>query len=327
MRNLLGIDIGGTKSAVILGAIDNEDRKENIVIADKITFPTEVDMGVKSTLNRLFESAGKLLDKNNKKNEDIESIGISCGGPLDSQRGIILSPPNLYGWDNIHIVDIIENGLGIETKIQNDANACALAEWHFGAARGYRNVIFLTFGTGMGAGLILNNRLYSGTNDLAGEIGHIRLSDQGPVGFGKAGSFEGFCSGSGLKQLAKMKVLEKFQIAEDVSFCEGMENLDKLNAKIVADAAGRGDELAKEIFKICGHYLGKGLSILIDILNPQIIVLGSVFARIRELLWPSALEIIEKESLYRSWKVCKIVPAGLGEEIGDYAALAVAGYK
>ena len=106
-----------------------------------------------------------------------------------------------------------------------------------------------------------------------------------------------------------------------------MESLDKLNAKIVADAAGRGDEPAKEIFKICGHYLGKGLSILIDILNPQIIVLGSVFARTRELLWPSALEVIEKESLYRSWKVCKIVPAGLGEEIGDYAALAVAVYK
>lgn len=172
-----------------------------------------------------------------------------------------------------------------------------MAEWKFGAAKGYKNVIFLTFGTGMGAGLILDNRLYTGTNDMAGEIGHIRLEDNGPVGYGKSGSFEGFCSGGGIAQLSKIRVLEKLQMGEKVSFCSSIEKLNNIDAKIVADAAKKGDPLAIDIYKECGHYLGKGLAILIDILNPEIIVIGSIFSRSKDLLWPWTEEIINKESL------------------------------
>ena len=143
------------------------------------------------------------------KHYNLKRIGISCGGPLDSKKGIIFSPPNLPGWDNVPITRILSDEFGVETALQNDANACALAEWLMGAERGHSNMIFLTFGTGMGAGLILNGRLYSGTNDLGGEVGHIRLAKTGPVGFGKAGSFEGFCSGGGIAQLAKSIVFGK----------------------------------------------------------------------------------------------------------------------
>src|SRR5690606_15592063 len=132
----------------------------------------------------------------------LAAIGISCGGPLDSRRGVILSPPNLPGWDRIPVVEVFQQAFKVPVALQNDANAGALAEWLWGAGRGSHNMIFLTFGTGMGAGLILNGQLYSGTNDLAGEVGHIRLAPDGPVGYGKAGSFEGFCSGGGIKQLA-----------------------------------------------------------------------------------------------------------------------------
>ena len=111
--------------------------------------------------------------------------------------------------------------------MQNDANAGAIAEWKYGAGKGYNNLIFLTFGTGMGAGLILNGKLYSGTTDLAGEVGHIRLAEMGPVGFGKAGSFEGFCSGGGIAQLAQIKVREKLQMGEKVSFCESIDDLGR----------------------------------------------------------------------------------------------------
>lgn len=334
MSHIIGVDIGGTKCAIILGksceipeADASSSTGQDIIILDKIKFPTEVEKGVEYCMGNIENNIQAILNKNNMDIKDVKSIGISCGGPLDSKRGIIMSPPNLVGWDNIHIVEMFERKFGVKTRLQNDANACALAEWKFGAAKGCSNVIFLTCGTGMGAGLILDGKLYSGTSDMAGEVGHVRLDDIGPVGFGKAGSFEGFCSGGGIAQIARTKVLEKLQMGEKVSFCEGIDKLDSLNAKVVADAADQGDELAREIYNISGRYLGKGLSILIDILNPEIIVIGSIFARSRELLWPAAEEVINRESLIYARKVCRVVPAGLGEKIGDYAALAVALYE
>jgi glucokinase len=324
MNFIIGIDIGGTKCAVILGEY-NEDGAINIL--DKIAFPTDVQRGNEFTINKILEAVDSILEKNNLNAKSVKRIGISCGGPLDSKRGIIMSPPNLIGWDKIHITEIIEKKYGIKTKLQNDANACALAEWKFGAAKGYENVIFLTFGTGLGAGLIFDGRLYSGTNDMAGEVGHIRLDTNGPVGYGKSGSFEGFCSGGGIAQLAKIKVLEKMQVGEKVGFCRSMDEIPDIDAKMVGDAAIAGDELAKEIYRICGHYLGQGLSILMDILNPEIIIIGSIFARSQKLLWKSAEEVINKEVLIHSRNVCKVVPAGLGEKIGDFASLAVAVYE
>jgi glucokinase len=327
MSNMIGIDIGGTKCAVILGSADaHVSTAKQPDILDKVVFPTESSRGITYALERIFENIEQILMKNSLKTTDIQSFGVSCGGPLDSRRGIIMSPPNLVGWDNIHIVEIIEQRFGTKVRLQNDANACALAEWRFGAGKGCQNMIFLTFGTGMGAGLILNNRLYGGTSDMAGEVGHIRLADFGPVGYGKTGSFEGFCSGGGLAQLARMKILEKLQMGEKISFCPGIHELEHIDAKILSEAAKAGDEFALEIFRICGLYLGRGLAILMDILNPEAIVIGSIFARCKELLWESMMEVIQRESLSLTHTVCRIVPAGLGEQIGDYAALAVAMY-
>mgnify|MGYP000912434193 FL=1 len=254
----------------------------------------------------------------------IEATGVSCGGPLDSKTGVVMSPPNLPGWDNIPVVKMLTERYGFKAGIQNDANACALAEWKFGAGRGTENMIFMTFGTGLGSGLILNGKLYAGTNDMAGEVGHIRLSGFGPVGYGKAGSWEGFCSGGGIAQLARTIIMEKFQMGEKVSFCQSADELSNINAQLVAEAAMKGDELALNIYRISGEYLGKGLSVLIDILNPEMIVIGSIFARSKELLEPHAMKIIEKEALAHSRNVCRIVPAMLGEELGDFAALSVA---
>lgn len=324
MHKMIGVDIGGTKCSVILGE-SLECGEINIIT--KTSFGTEVQRGPGYTIEKIYKSIDDILIKNQMGIEDIKNIGISCGGPLDSKNGIIMSPPNLVGWDNIPIVEMLENRYGIKVKLQNDANACALAEWNFGAGKGYKNVIFLTFGTGLGAGIILDGRLYKGTNDMAGEVGHIRLDNNGPVGYGKSGSFEGFCSGGGIVQLGRTKVLEKLQLGQKVEFCKSIDKLSMLSAKIIADAAQAGDQLAIDIYGVCGHYLGKGLSILIDILNPEIIIIGSIFAKSRDLLWDSALDVINKETLESSRAVCRVVPAGLGEKIGDYAALAVALYK
>ncbi len=176
----------------------------------------------------------------------------------------------------------------------------------------------------MGAGLILDGKLYSGINDLAGEVGHLRLAEIGPVGFGKAGSFEGFCSGGGIAQLAQMKVRQKLQMGEKVSFCDSLNDLPNLTAKIVAEAAYEGDDVAIDIYKTCAEYLGRGLSLLIDILNPEVIILGSIYGRAKSLIEPFMREMLEKEAIDYSYKHCKIVPAGLSENIGDMAALTLA---
>ena len=316
---LLGFDIGGTKSAVILGREIND---EQINIIDKITLLT--DKPAYEMIDELFAEAENLLHKNNVTMDDIEGIGISCGGPLDSKKGLILSPPNLPGWDNIPITDLADRRFNKPVLLQNDANAGAVAEWKYGAGKGYQNVIFMTFGTGMGAGLILDGRLYSGTTDLAGEAGHLRLSEMGPAGFGKAGSFEGWCSGGGIAQLAQIKVRQKLQMGEKVSFCNNIDELPSLTAKLVAEAATNGDATAVDIFNTCGIYLGRGLALIIDLLNPELIILGSIFGRARHLLEDAMHNALQQEAITASYKACKIIAAALGESIGDMAALSLA---
>jgi glucokinase len=315
---LLGFDIGGTKCAVVLG----KTRGDSLAIVDKIAMPTT--QPPYTMIEKLFATAEELLAKHSLTDADVQGIGISCGGPLSSKKGLILSPPNLPGWDNIPMVKMTTERFGRPTLLQNDANACAVAEWKYGAGKGFENVIFLTFGTGMGAGLILNGRLYSGTSDFAGEVGHLRLSDMGPVGFGKAGSFEGWCSGGGIAQLAQIKVREKLQVGEKVSFCANLDELSTLTAKKVAEAAHQGDELAIKIYNTCAEYLGRGLSLLIDVLNPEVIIMGSIYGRAKSLLDDRMMQVIHREAYIGAHEVCCIVPAGLGESIGDMAALSLA---
>lgn len=297
----LGVDIGGTKCAVTLG--------DGNGIKKKIRFATS---GADETLDKITESAKRLM------NADVSACGISCGGPLDETKGLILSPPNLTGWDSIPIKEMLERELSVPCALRNDANACALAEYYFGAGRGTQSMVFMTFGTGLGAGLILNGKLYSGANGFAGELGHIRLDAFGPSGYGKCGSFEGFCSGGGITELARLYAYEAVQRGEAPVWA------DSFDVKTVADAARNGDKTALKVFDICGRKLGEGLAIVIDLLNPEKIIIGSVFARCRDLLEKPMNEVLALEALASARLSCEITVPGLGEAIGDYAALAAA---
>ena len=228
------------------------------------------------------------------------------------------------GWDTIEIVEIFKKEFQVAIALQNDANACAIAEWMMGAGVGTENMIFLTFGTGMGAGLILNGKIYAGTNDFGGEIGHVRMEDEGPIGYGKEGSFEGFCSGGGIAQLGKSYALKGIASGQHANFCPTIDLVRNITAKSIFEAAIKGDVDAMEIVKISAKYLGKGLSILIDILNPECIVIGSIYARNEQIFKPLIYDVLEKEVIPEALEVCKIVPAKLGDSIGDYAALCVA---
>lgn len=315
MMRVLGLDIGGTKCAVLLA-----DAGEKIEIIKKLRFETHTELGFEYAMGKLMECAQELIDASDAP---VQAIGISCGGPLDSRRGIVQSPPNLPGWDDVHITEALEQRFGIPAFLQNDANACGLVEWKYGAGRGCGDMVFLTMGTGMGAGIIADGRLLRGRNDMAGEVGHIRLEHDGPVGYGKAGSFEGFASGGGIARLACMLRREWLEHGDAPNWKESDE---ELSTRALADYARSGDHFARCVFDMAGEYLGQGIAVIADVLNPEKVVIGGVFMRCADLIEPSMWAAIRREALPHTCAGLQVVPAETNEQIGDFAAVMVAVY-
>jgi len=301
-EHFIGLDLGGTKCAVS-HLVDGR-------VVETLRIPTG---DFAATFAALADGIRALRDARPV------AIGVSCGGPLDSARGIILSPPNLHAsWHGMPIVARLQELFGGRACLMNDANACALAEWKFGAGRGARHVIFLTSGTGMGAGLILNGELYEGATGDAGEIGHVRLSPDGPLGYNKLGSVEGFTSGGGIARLAEMR-LGKLGRTRPAWAAES-----PLSAKRVIEAARAGEPLAGEIVAEAGARLGDALAILVDLFNPERIILGGFYPASRDLLEPALRPSLEIEALPIPRLACQILPAELGETIGSHGAVAAA---
>ena len=289
---IIGVNIGGTTCSV--SRADDNGRLEST-----IAFPTGP---VSSTLAAIRAAVASLASG------PAPRFGIACGGPLDSARGVILSPPNLPGWDRIPIVAWLTERFGGRGHLMNDANAGALAEWQFGAGQGTQSMVFLTHGTGLGAGLIIAGRLYEGATGDAGEIGHVRLAPVGPCGYGKDGSSEGFCSGGGIARLAAGRI-------------PGHPSPD---AKDVARLAAEGVPEALAIMRESGRWLGRTLAIIIDLLNPEMIVLGSIYTRSGRWLDAAMRDELAREALPGPLSACRIVPSALGERLAAQAAVAAA---
>jgi len=298
---ILGLDIGGTKTAVVAGTATGEVLRRTISHSN-------AQHGFRPMWTTMVGHADALVADFGPPT----AIGVSIGGPMDAERGIILSPPNLPGWDAIPLRDLLVERYGVPTWVEHDARTGALAEWMFGAARGANDVVFLTFGTGMGAGLILDGRLHRGWNGGAGEVGHWRLARQGPTAFGKAGSFEGFASGAGLPRLARA-------MYPGDAWGEG------LTAQDLIGLARDGDQRAIRVVDRSAQWLGRGIALLVDLLDPEVVVLGSLAVRAGDLFLPTARAVVARETLVRD-RECRIVAAGLGEHIGDVAALSAAIY-
>jgi len=312
---IVGLDIGGTKCTAVL--VDGHGSTFS-----SRQLPSTIG-GPRVIVDALLNSAMDLLSERGARSEQVSSVGIACGGPLDGPAGLILSPPNLPGWDEIPIISWVSARFpGIPVVLENDANASALAEWKFGAGRGCRNMVFLTFGTGLGAGLILDGRLYGGTNGLAGELGHWRMEAEGPVGYGKAGSLEGFCSGGGIARLAEAQVSASLARGEATAL-SSLPSVGRPTAKEVVDAARRGDAVALALVHKSARTLGRALALVIDLLNPERIVVGSIYARAEDLFRDAVAQEIEREALPLSSSVCTVVPAELGEKRPLYAPISV----
>ncbi|MFH2002584.1 MAG: ROK family protein [Planctomycetota bacterium] len=304
MPFILGLDIGGTKTAVVCG-------DETARIFSRVEFATRPERGFDPVFEELCRHAGPVLAACHAKGRPCAAISVSIGGPMDVEKGMILSPPNLPGWDAIPLKALLEARFGLPVHIEHDGNAGALAEWKFGAAQGAKNIIFLTMGTGFGGGLILDGRLYRGTSCLAGEVGHIRLAESGPEAFGKTGSWEAFCSGTGLSRLASFRFPARWERSP-------------VSPRELARLAEEGDAAASAVLDEAGRCLGAGLAILLDVLNPEVIVIGSLAVRLGRLVLDPAREVMVREALPGAVAACRLVPAALGERLGDVASLCAA---
>jgi glucokinase len=309
------VAIGGTKCSVAL-AVEGTAGIEWLARRRFNTMDSPVDV-----ISLLIEQIDEMRLETGA---ELMAIGLVCGGPLDEDAGLVLAPPNLPRWHRIDVVTPFREHFEVPVRLLNDANAGVLAEWIWGAARGVSDAVFITMGTGLGAGMLLNGRLHRGASGLAGEIGHWRLADSGPNGYDKDGSFEGFCSGSGIAEWAQLIALQRLQEGSPSSLASDLYDVRDISAEQLAKAADDGDEVAIQLWSNVGRRLGTGLSLLVDILNPDVIVIGGIFNRQRDRLEGPMMEILDREALTESLAACRIVPSGLGEQIGDYSGLVAA---
>jgi glucokinase len=298
----LGIDIGGTKTA--LSRWRPQGRLQRLA-----EFPTQ---GPDKTLDRISELLRSRVPR------DLVAVGIACGGPLNAQDGVVLSPPNLPGWDAVPVARLLSHFTDAPAFLANDANANALAEWRFGAGQQCNSMVYLTAGTGMGAGIVLNGRLLVGAHGNAGEIGHWRLAPQGPKGYHKRGSFEGFCSGGALPDV--VQYLPKPQRPAHWRRWRAAHP----TAKSIAEGAAAGDAVALAVLAWSGQRLGEALALLIDALDPDRIVLGNQYRRCRIWMEPAMRRAIAREALPAGARGCRILTAKLGERVGDHGAICAA---
>ncbi|HVU13272.1 MAG TPA: ROK family protein [Phototrophicaceae bacterium] len=302
-ETIIGFDVGGSKIAVVEGDYQAK-------IYQRSAIPDHAGKPFEQTFAAMALAAEQLRDQAERDRRSVRAISVSIGGPLDIERGIIKSPPNLPGWDNIPLKDRLAERLGLPVYVEHDGNAGALAEFLFGAGIGQQNVLFLTMGTGLGAGIILNGQIYRGTTDTAGEVGFIHITDDGPVAYGKAGTWEGVCSGAGLIKLAHLRYPGRWP--------------ESITTRDLIGAALAGETEAVALVHEMGEWLGQGCAILVNTLNPQRIIVGTLGTVFGDLLLDPARRMLAEYGLPISAAACQIVPSALGDSLGDTAALIAA---
>jgi glucokinase len=301
---ILGFDIGGTTIGVVLGTLEGE-------ILDRMEAPTPVDKPFEAAFEQMISMASQLLDTLESRGLSYpQAVSAAVGGPLDIERGIIYSPPHLPTWDSAPLKERLSKHFQLPVFVEHDGNAGALAEYFFGAGRGVENLVYLTMGTGLGAGIIVDGKLLHGTNDLAGEVGHIRLSDEGPVEYDKAGSWESYCSGAGIAKLARQRDPDRWPAGTPT--------------RQIIESALAGDQNACQLIEEVGEWLGKGLAILVDTLNPELIVIGTLGIVLGDLLLEPARTVLQAEALPEAVTVCRIAPAQLGSDLSSISSIVAA---
>ena len=296
VQNRIGIDVGGTN--VKLALVSPEGK---IIYSNSI--PTHAEMGYEYTVNNIKEAIKTLLQETGSSAQDIQGIGFGFPGQVDYKLGIVRLAPNIPGWVEVPIEQMIEEEFHIPTRVDNDVRCAALGELNFGAGIGCENLICITVGTGIGSGIIVNGKIVRGASNAAGEIGHIKLQMQnGPIcGCGDTGCMEAFASGPAIVAMAE----DYIKGGKSTKFRE-LANPD-ITPRIVFEAAKAGDPVAKRIYTIMGEYIGIGLSSVINLLNPEKVIIGGGVAASGDFLMEPIRETVKKRAMKIAGEAVEIV--------------------
>jgi glucokinase len=310
---VLAVDLGGTKTivAVVLPTGKIISRRYYLTLADE---------GTRAVINRLSSAINQSIAQARLKNTELIGIGIAAAGILDTRKGIVTTSPNLPGWHNVQLRDVIAARSGLATYLINDASAAALGEHRFGAGRGFDNLLYLTVSTGIGGGIIINGELYSGADGCAGELGHMTIEADGPqCHCGNFGCLEAMASGWAIAKEAVTRINqgEKSSIIELVD-----SRLENITAETVAAAARGGDRLACDIVAKAANYLGIGLANMVNIFNPELIVIGGGLSKMGNMLLNPAQRVIKERAFRLPAQTVRIVRARLGSNAGIIGAAA-----
>ncbi|MDI3311747.1 MAG: ROK family glucokinase [Thermoanaerobacterium sp.] len=300
-----GVDLGGTK--INTGIMDADG---NILCNVKV--PTEADKGPQHVINNIKKSIIESLNKLNINVSQITGIGIGAPGPLNADRGVVECPPNLPGWIDIPLVDILKGDFDTEIKLNNDANAAALAEHLFGAGQGINNMVYMTVSTGIGGGAIIDGKLYNGANSNAAEIGHHTINFDGPrwCNCGNPGCLESYASGTSLVKFAKKHIESgRDTILKNIP-------LGDLKAENIFDAAKSGDKLALELIENEAFYLGIGIVNIMAFYNPELIIIGGGLSSQWDVLYDKMMKTVDERALKPNRRICRVVKAKLGGNVG-----------
>ena len=311
----LGIDLGGSK--ILTAVVDSQGK---VLSSDESITPAT--KGREAVIQSILDSAHRVLKQAGAGISEICAIGVGAAGISNPEAGILFTSPNLPGWRNVPLRDIIQERLGRKTFLINDANAAALGEFYFGAARGVCNFIYITLSTGIGGGIVIDGKIYTGAIGAAGEVGHMTIDDHGPIcKCGNRGCWETLASGTALTREAKQRIKEGVRTSI-LEYTEG--DVEKVTAQVIHSAAEQGDSLAKELIAQTGYYVGVGLANLINIFNPQLIVIGGGLSNIGDMLLGPAFEVAEERAYKEAFQAVRFASAELGRNSGVLGAAAFA---
>ena len=314
---IVGVDLGGTN--IVAGAL-TDDGGDVIALRSE---PTRADQGADAVIDRIVRIIDTVIAETialtAAKRQDFVGVGVGAPGPLDRERGIVVTTPNL-GWTNFPLRDVIAERTGISTRIDNDANCATVGEWWLGAARGARNVVGMTIGTGIGGGLILDGKLYHGSSDVAGEIGHATIDITGRLcKCGNYGCLEAYASGPSIAERAREQLAGD---EESLLFRMAHGNVGRLTAATVYEAAKLGDDVAIDVVRETARFLGAGIANLLNIFNPDVVVIAGGVTQAGDTLFVPLRKEVRKRAFRPAVDACRIVPGSLPGSAGVVGAVA-----
>ncbi len=317
-KYIIGVDIGGTKVAT--GVIDKAGK-----LRKKVILPTLSDKGFKVSLQQVYNSIDEIIFLSKIKKSDIAGIGVCAPGPLDPIKGVVHNPPNLKGWKEVPLMELLRKKFKKKVKLENDANAAGMAEMIWGAAKGYKHVFYVTVSTGIGTAVIIDGRIYHGKNGMAGEGGHSTINYDGKdevCGCGNIGCIERLASGPGtVKGLVKKLKKNPAMKTTIIDMADG--DPKNITMVMIGEAAREGDRIALEVIKEQSRLLGIWLGSMISLLDPEVIVIGGGVSALGSLMLKDIKQTIPSHCINIFSKKTPVVLAKLKRDVGIFGAASV----